>query len=69
MHSTAEQLPVGQQVDVVFLETTGPMDIFTRIFSLEKDFHDFSVAMVADYKASDEVPYMCVSLLVILSAR
>lgn len=66
--STTEQLQVGQRVDVVFLDTTGPTDIFTRICSVEKAFHDFSAALMAHYNSSPGLPYMCVQSLFVLCA-
>ena len=65
--SVTQQLRVGQRVNVVFLDTTGPTDIFIRICSLEKAFQDFSATMVANYNDSPEIPYMCVLIIMCLS--
>ena len=61
--SVTQQLCVGQRVNVVFLDTTSPTDIFIRICSLEKAFQDFSATMVANYNDSPEIPYMCVLII------
>ena len=60
--SSMDQLRVGQRVDVVLLDTAGPMDMRVRIHNLDKAFSDFSIGMSEHYDSafSTGAVYMCV---------
>ena len=58
MHSVVEQLKVGQRVELMFLDTSGPMDLFMRINSLEKALQEFNHKVTADYNSGPDYPYM-----------
>jgi hypothetical protein len=57
MHNKSSELNPGQSLDMVLMETMGPMDLYMRVVAWEKDFQRFSDQMVQHYNAVPEIPY------------